>query len=112
MYIKPDCLMGASLSIGHRGSQVTKHGIFTKSDEGEPNRASKGLVAKAAVCATACPRRNPIMSDVKKCAHPACSCVPAENHTYCSQVCQDAKNVTELVCQCDHPGCRGEALKP
>jgi metallothionein len=52
------------------------------------------------------------MSDKKKCAHPACSCIPPEHHVYCSQNCQDTKSMTELVCQCDHPGCQGEALKP
>jgi metallothionein len=52
------------------------------------------------------------MTEAKKCAHPACNCVPAEHHKYCSQTCQDAKSLTELVCQCDHPGCRSEALKP
>jgi hypothetical protein len=52
------------------------------------------------------------MTHHKKCGHPACSCVPAENQMYCSQTCQDAKNLTELVCQCDHPGCTSEALKP
>jgi metallothionein len=51
------------------------------------------------------------MTEKKKCAHPACSCTAPDTQKYCSQTCQDAKNVTELACQCDHPGCRGEALK-
>jgi metallothionein len=51
------------------------------------------------------------MAEVKKCAHPACSCIPAEKQKYCSEVCEDAKGMTELACQCDHPTCRGEALK-
>ena len=51
------------------------------------------------------------MAEVKKCAHPACTCIPPEKQKYCSEVCEDAKNMTELTCQCDHPACRGEALK-
>jgi hypothetical protein len=50
-------------------------------------------------------------SESKKCAHPACSCHVHEGKKFCSETCEDAKNVTELTCQCDHPGCRGEALK-
>jgi hypothetical protein len=52
------------------------------------------------------------MTERKKCAHPACTCATSDNQKYCSQTCQDAKNLTELVCQCDHPGCGGETLKP
>jgi hypothetical protein len=52
------------------------------------------------------------MSESKKCAHPACSCIAPAGKAYCSASCEDAKNLTELVCQCQHPGCRGEQLKP
>jgi hypothetical protein len=52
------------------------------------------------------------MTATNKCAHAVCSCIAPENHKYCSQTCQDAKSVTELVCQCDHPACSSEALKP
>jgi metallothionein len=51
------------------------------------------------------------MSEIKRCAHPACSCVPPEGEAYCSTNCQDAKDLSELACQCDHPGCQGEMLK-
>jgi hypothetical protein len=51
------------------------------------------------------------MSETKKCAHPTCDCIPPEKQKYCSEVCEDAKNITEFTCQCDHPACRGEALK-
>lgn len=51
------------------------------------------------------------MTETKKCAHPACDCVAAVKSKYCSEKCEDAKNMTELACQCDHPACRGEALK-
>lgn len=49
--------------------------------------------------------------DNKKCKHSACDCVPSGKDDYCSQWCKDAKNVTELACQCQHSGCRGEKLK-
>jgi hypothetical protein len=47
------------------------------------------------------------MTGTKKCAHPACSCIAPDKQKYCSQICQDSKNVTALACHCDHPGCRG-----
>jgi len=52
------------------------------------------------------------MNEKRKCAHPACSCVPPEGETYCSTTCEDSKSLTELACQCQHPQCRGEYLKP
>jgi hypothetical protein len=52
------------------------------------------------------------MDAVKKCEHPACSCMASEGKSYCSTSCEDAKGLTELACQCQHPGCRGERLKP
>jgi hypothetical protein len=52
------------------------------------------------------------MNDAKKCAHPACSCIPANGQKYCSEQCADVKKMTEITCQCDHPSCRGEQLKP
>jgi metallothionein len=52
------------------------------------------------------------MAGTKKCAHPACSCIAPDKQKYCSQICQDSKNVTALACHCDHSACRGEALKP
>src|SRR5450759_2186464 len=51
------------------------------------------------------------MDTKKKCAHPACNCVPPEGKSYCSTSCEDAKSRTELACQCQHPQCRGEQLK-
>jgi hypothetical protein len=52
------------------------------------------------------------MTSKSKCAHPACNCIPAYAEEYCSAPCADAKNLTELACQCDHRECRGETLKP
>jgi hypothetical protein len=51
------------------------------------------------------------MKNTAKCAHRACNCVPAEGNKYCSDTCADAKRVTEITCQCQHPGCQGEKLK-
>ena len=44
-----------------------------------------------------------------KCAHPACTCtVPkdAPFGKYCSEHCQVAKDLTEIRCECGHPGCK------
>jgi hypothetical protein len=49
------------------------------------------------------------MTDPQKCAHPACTCrVPADGPfgKFCSEHCQEAKDLTELKCDCKHPGCR------
>jgi hypothetical protein len=51
------------------------------------------------------------MTNDNKCQHPACNCVPPKGESYCSGSCKDAKEITELACQCGHPGCIGEALK-
>lgn len=51
------------------------------------------------------------MTETKKCAHPACNCTVSAGQKYCSSKCESAKKMTELTCQCDHPGCRGEQLK-
>jgi len=48
------------------------------------------------------------MSGTRKCAHPACGCQVPEGQKYCSTKCESAKKMTELMCQCDHPGCAGE----
>ena len=45
------------------------------------------------------------MTDPKKCAHTACACFAKEGEKYCSQYCQDAKDVTSIACDCGHPGC-------
>ncbi len=51
------------------------------------------------------------MNDNGKCAHPACSCAVPKGEKYFSESCEDAGDLTELTCQCDHAGCVGEALK-
>ena len=51
------------------------------------------------------------MKVTSKCARPACNCVPAEGKEYCSEVCRDAKGMTEITCQCQHSDCQGKELK-
>ncbi len=51
------------------------------------------------------------MSDSpKKCAHPACSCTVSGDSKFCSQNCEDSKDVTSLGCDCHHAGCSGDKL--
>ena len=48
------------------------------------------------------------MTDVEKCAHAACKCLVPENSPhgkFCSVHCATAKGVSELKCDCGHPGC-------
>jgi hypothetical protein len=51
------------------------------------------------------------MSDTTQCARPACNCIRGEGKKYCSEVCADASDVTELTCQCGHVACRDHALE-
>jgi hypothetical protein len=51
------------------------------------------------------------MSDQKKCANPACSCVPADKEKFCSAHCEGLKGSTEVMCACGHPDCKGNALR-
>lgn len=46
----------------------------------------------------------------EKCAHPMCTCVPAKGQKFCSTYCEEAKDVTTLECECNHPGCAAEKL--
>ncbi len=51
------------------------------------------------------------MSDQpKKCACPACNCIPPEGKKYCSTYCEDARKLTLLQCECNHPGCAANKL--
>jgi hypothetical protein len=47
------------------------------------------------------------MSESKKCAHAACSCMVSDGKKYCSQMCEDSKGMTTLKCNCKHEGCSG-----
>jgi len=42
-----------------------------------------------------------------KCAHESCSCTVGNDEKYCSPVCEAAgkQDVTEISCDCGHPGC-------
>jgi hypothetical protein len=50
------------------------------------------------------------MAESKKCAHAACSCIVPDGKKYCSEICEDSTSVTELSCDCKHPGCKGELV--
>ncbi len=46
------------------------------------------------------------MADQKKCAHPACQCMPQKDSKYCSTYCEDAgTDDVEISCDCGHEGC-------
>jgi hypothetical protein len=50
------------------------------------------------------------MSETKKCAHASCSCMVTDGKKYCSEICEDSKDLTELACDCKHPGCTGTPI--
>jgi len=50
------------------------------------------------------------MAESKKCAHASCTCIVPEGQKYCSEICEDSTDVTELSCDCKHPGCGGELV--
>ncbi len=49
------------------------------------------------------------MANEKKCENPACSCVADAGSKYCSAHCEGTAGDTEVVCECGHPNCRGDA---
>ncbi len=51
------------------------------------------------------------MNRTKQCKHSGCNCTTTDGKDYCSDRCKDSKKMTELTCQCNHPACKGEALK-
>ncbi|MGB7926288.1 MAG: hypothetical protein WCF57_23810 [Pyrinomonadaceae bacterium] len=42
----------------------------------------------------------------RKCKHPSCDCRVAGDEKYCSEYCENAGDITEIGCGCEHPGCR------
>ncbi len=48
------------------------------------------------------------MTEPKKCAHSACSCIVPSGEKYCSARCESAADTIEIACTCGHPGCQGE----
>jgi hypothetical protein len=54
------------------------------------------------------------MAGTKRCAHEACMCMVGENSqfgAYCSSHCQDAKDLTQLKCECGHAGCMSDGAR-
>jgi len=47
-----------------------------------------------------------------KCVHPACVCPTQTDNNYCSQSCEDAAGLSEIACQCGHPGCATTLSQP
>jgi hypothetical protein len=48
------------------------------------------------------------VTELDKCAHPSCKCRVSPNGEFgkfCSEHCREAKDLTELKCDCGHPGC-------
>jgi len=39
------------------------------------------------------------------CAHPPCTSAVPEGEKYCSPYCEDAGELLELSCNCEHAGC-------
>ena len=50
------------------------------------------------------------MADPKKCAHATCTCMARPDSDFCSEFCEDSKDLTTLDCDCGHPGCSGQKL--
>jgi hypothetical protein len=46
------------------------------------------------------------MSEPKKCAHDACSCMAQPGSKYCSNFCEGSKGLTTLKCDCGHDACK------
>jgi hypothetical protein len=54
------------------------------------------------------------MAKSGKCAHESCVCMVADDGefgAYCSAHCRDAKDLTELRCECGHAGCLADATR-
>jgi hypothetical protein len=51
------------------------------------------------------------MANTKKCAHDICTCVSTDGSKYCSPHCEAMAGKSELLCQCNHPGCAAHATK-
>ena len=56
-----------------------------------------------------CGRWRKSMADAKKCANPACTCVPEKGEKYCSAHCEGLHKQVEIVCKCGHEHCGGNA---
>jgi hypothetical protein len=47
------------------------------------------------------------MAEPKKCGHANCTCICTDGTKYCSQYCEDSKNMQTIACKCPHPDCGG-----
>jgi hypothetical protein len=45
--------------------------------------------------------------NIKKCAHPNCSCT-AQAGKYCSVQCETMEKMPDIECKCGHPVCKGK----
>lgn len=51
------------------------------------------------------------MSEEKKCANPACTCIPPKGDKFCGAHCEGLKGTVEVSCQCGHTSCGGDILR-
>src|SRR6266478_8712845 len=47
-------------------------------------------------------------AQVKKCAHPPCSCMAIEGSKYCSVECEAMEKTPDIECACPHARCKGK----
>jgi hypothetical protein len=45
--------------------------------------------------------------ELKKCAHPVCTC-EATTGKYCSAACEAMEKTPDIDCHCAHKGCKGK----
>jgi hypothetical protein len=52
------------------------------------------------------------MADAKKCGNVSCTCILPEKERYCSPQCEAVAEAgaVEVLCECGHPSCKGDAL--
>lgn len=54
------------------------------------------------------------MAKSEKCAHESCVCMVSEDGEFgkfCSARCRDTKDLSELRCDCGHPGCAADSAR-
>jgi len=49
------------------------------------------------------------MAQTEKCAHRNCTCPAEPDSEYCSTMCEDSRDTTEIFCECGHDDCKGVA---
>lgn len=48
-------------------------------------------------------------NEMKKCAHPPCTCRVSSGNEYCSAQCAAVEKSPDMDCRCTHQGCNGKA---